>query len=201
MELSGVSGVGHSIGAVLTLWAAIQRPDLFRAIVLIDPVILPPWMLWLVAAARAVGLERRMKIARAALSRRRTFPGRQACFEHYRSKPLFERWGDEALWAYVDAGTWLRPDGLLELAFPPEWEAHIFSTLPTDVWHGLGRLRVPALVLRGELSPTFRPAAVERLRRLLPRARFVTIPGAGHLAPMERPGEVGSVILEFLDGG
>ena len=108
------------------------------------------------------------------------------------------RRSDAALWDYVDAGTRLRPDGLLELAYPPEWEAHIFATLPTDVWRGMGRLRVPALVLRGALSPTFRPAAVERMRRLLPGARFATIAGAGHLAPMERPEEVAAAILAFL---
>ena len=92
MGLSGVAAAGHSIGGVLTLWAAIQRPDLFRAIVLIDPVIFPPWVLRLMAAAHAVGLETRVPIVQGALRRRRIFPGRQACFEHYRGKPLFERW-------------------------------------------------------------------------------------------------------------
>lgn len=200
MGLSGVAAAGHSIGGVLTLWAAIQRPDLFRAIVLIDPVIFSPWMLRLMAAAHAVGLQGRMPIVQGALRRRRLFPSRQACFEHYRGKPFFGRWSDAALWDYVDAGTRLRPDGLLELAYPPEWEAHIFATVPTDVWHGIERLRVPALVLRGELSPTFRPAAVERMRRLLPGARFVNIPGAAHLVPMERPQQVAAAVLSFLDG-
>jgi pimeloyl-ACP methyl ester carboxylesterase len=32
----------------------------------------------------------------------------------------------------------------------------------------------------------------------LPNARLVDIPGAGHLAPMERPDAVADVIREFL---
>jgi pimeloyl-ACP methyl ester carboxylesterase len=100
----------------------------------------------------------------------------------------------------VDAGTHLRPDGRLELLYPPEWEAHIFATVPTDVWRGVSRLRMPALLVRGEHSPTFRPAAQARLGRLLPQARAVTIRGAGHLAPLERPHEVAAAILVFLEG-
>jgi pimeloyl-ACP methyl ester carboxylesterase len=34
LGLSGIVGVGHSLGGVLTLWAAVRRPDLFRAVVL-----------------------------------------------------------------------------------------------------------------------------------------------------------------------
>jgi pimeloyl-ACP methyl ester carboxylesterase len=199
LALSGIVGVGHSIGGVLTLWAAIERPDLFRAVVLIDPVIFPPEFLELMRVGHAVGLARRIPLVRAALHRRRLFPDRQACFDHYRTKQLFERLGDSALWDYVDGATQVRLDGQLELIYPPEWEAHIFATVPTDVWQGMERLRVPALVVRGELSPTFRPAAMARMQRILPAARFVTIPGAAHLVPMEHPLEVASVTLEFLD--
>jgi pimeloyl-ACP methyl ester carboxylesterase len=200
LGLRGIVGIGHSIGGVLTLWAAIERPDLFRAVVLIDPVILPPSWLLLVRLGRRLGLARRIPLVQAALRRRRAFPSRQACFEHYRGKPLFARWPDAAVWDYVEGGTRARADGGVELVYPPEWEAHIFATTPTDVWRSMSRLSVPALVLRGELSQTFVPAAQERMVRLLPRARFVAIPGAGHLAPMERSDDVASAILAFLEG-
>ena len=38
--LSGIVGIGHSLGGVTTMYAALQRPDLFRALVFIDPVFL-----------------------------------------------------------------------------------------------------------------------------------------------------------------
>jgi pimeloyl-ACP methyl ester carboxylesterase len=199
LSAEGIVGVGHSLGGVLTLWAAVRRPDLFRAAILVDPVLLPPLWLWWVRLLRCLGLEQRLPLVQAALHRHRTWPSRRACFDHYREKAPFARWSDEALWAYVEAGTRPRPDGQVELVYRPEWEARIFATVPTGVWRDVRRLAVPALVVRGELSQTFRPEAQARMARLLPRARFVTIPGAGHLVPMERPAETGAAILRFLE--
>jgi pimeloyl-ACP methyl ester carboxylesterase len=200
LGLSGIAGVGHSLGGVLTLWAAVRRPDLFRAVVLVDPVILPPaWLCWL-RLVHWLGLQKRLALVQGALHRRRVWPAHQACFGHYREKPLFARWSDEALWAYVESGLRPRDDGSFELVYPPEWEARIFATTPTGIWHDVRRLQVPALVIRGELSGTFRPQAEARMARYLPQAQFVTIRGAGHLVPMERPAETGAAILDFLEG-
>ena len=198
LGLRGVIGVGHSLGGVLTLIGAVRRPDLFRAVVLIDPVILPPAWLWVVRALRLLRLERRLPLVQGALHRRRTWPSRRACYEQYRTKPFFATWPDGSLWAYVEAGTRERPDGQVELVYPPEWEAHIFTTTPIDVWQYVPRLRVPALVVRGERSATFRPASMARMERLLPAARFAVVAEAGHLVPMERPIQVAQLILEYL---
>lgn len=196
--LRGIYGVGHSLGGVLTMWAAIRRPDLFRAVVLVDPVILPPAVLWAMRLMRAVGLGDRQSLVQGALRRRRAWPHRQACYEHLRGKALFARWSDEALWDYVNAGTKIGSDGRAELVYPVEWEAHIFATTPADVWRDAPQLRVPALVIRGQHSETFRPAAQARLARLLPQAQFRVIQDAGHLVPLERPAETGAMIREFL---
>jgi pimeloyl-ACP methyl ester carboxylesterase len=37
------------------------------------------------------------------------------------------------------------------------------------------------------------------MARKLPHARFVTIPDAGHLAPMERPKVIGAAIQDYLE--
>jgi len=198
LRVSGIVGAGHSLGGVLTLWSAIRRPDLFRAVVLIDPVILPPAWLWMLRALRCMGLDGRQPLVQGALRRRRTWPSRQACFEHYRGKLLFARWPDTSLRAYVESGTRQRADGQVELAYPPAWEAHVFATTPIDVWRDVSLLRTPALVIRGEHSLTFRPAAQRRLARRIPHAHFTTIAGAGHLVPMERPSETGAAIRAFL---
>lgn len=193
-----ILGVGHSIGGVLTMWAAIRRPDLFRAVVLIDPVILPPATLALLRLMRAVGLEGRQPLVRGALRRRRTWPDRQTCFQHYRAKDFFARWSDESLWAYVEAGTRPTAAGRVELVYPPEWEAHIFATSPVDVWQTVPLLQVPTLVIRGQETNTFRAASQRRFARLAPHARFRVIPEAGHLVPMERPAETAVEIQRFL---
>jgi pimeloyl-ACP methyl ester carboxylesterase len=196
----GIVGVGHSLGGVITLWAAIDRPDLFRAVVLIDPVILPPHWLWGLRLARSLGLQARQPLVRATLRRRRTWPDHRACFDHCRHKDLFARWSDEALWDYVLAAT--REEGnQVGLRYSPQWEAHIFATVPADIWPDVPRLDVPCLVVRGQGSQTFLPGALARVARRLPAARAVTIPGAAHLVPMERPLETATAVLDFLTAG
>jgi pimeloyl-ACP methyl ester carboxylesterase len=198
LELEGIVGVGHSLGGVLTLWASISDRELFRAIVLVDPVILPPHWLWWLRLLRRMGLAQRQPLVRRALQRQHTWLNRQACFEHFRAKPVFRRWSDEALWDYVNSGTVLEDGGVACLRYPREWEAHIFATAPVNIWRDVPRLRTPVLLLRGEDSNTFRPEAQARLARQLPQARVATMAGAGHLLPIEKPAETAAAIKSFL---
>src|SRR5262249_4175498 len=41
LALGRVLGVGHSLGATTTAGAAADRPDLFRAVALLDPILFP----------------------------------------------------------------------------------------------------------------------------------------------------------------
>jgi pimeloyl-ACP methyl ester carboxylesterase len=193
-----IIGVGHSLGGVLTMWAASWRPDLFRAVVLIDPVILPPLWLAMLRLLRRVGLDHRQPLVQGALHRRRTWPSRRACYEHYAGKSFFASWPPGSLRAYVKWGTRERPDGLVELAYPREWEAHIFATTPVDVWPSIPDLQIPALVMRGEHTRTFLPASQARMERLLPHARFVVVPDSGHMLPLERPADTAAEVHAFL---
>jgi pimeloyl-ACP methyl ester carboxylesterase len=200
LGFSSVIGVGHSLGGVCTMLAAVGRPKLFRALVLIDPVILPPLILLILKLLRRLGLAERQPLVKGARQRRRVWPSREACYNSYRGKPVFARWPDASLRAYVKAGTRRREDGQVELAYPPEWEAHIYATNPTDIWRYVPKVQAPLLVIYGEDSDTFRPASQRRMARLLPAARFSVIPGAGHLVAMEHPDETGAIIKGFLNG-
>ena len=198
LGLNDIAGVGHSLGGVLTMWAAIRRPDLFRAVVLIDPVMLPPAQLWTLRCLRRLGLRQWQPLVREALRRRRVWPSRPACYRHFQDKPLFTRWTEASLRAYVESGTRERPDGQMELVYPPEWEAHLFATVPVGVWKDVAQLHTATLVVRGERSDVFGPASQARMGKLLPGIRFSVVPGATHMVPMECPQEVAGEIHTFL---
>lgn len=62
----------------------------------------------------------------------------------------------------------------------------------------LSRIPVPTLLLVGD-EDTITPADEMRdMADRIPEARFITIPQAGHMAPMENPEAVNTAIEEFL---
>lgn len=69
-----------------------------------------------------------------------------------------------------------------------------------DMTACLGEIGCPTLVLAGECDALSPPAEMRRIAEAIPRARFVEIPAAGHLTPMEQPAEFNAAVLEFLDG-
>ncbi len=198
VEAEAWVGMGHSLGGVMSLLAAIRHPTLFRGLVLMDPVIFPRHFAFALHLLRMVGLGHRFPLVQAALRRRRVFASREEAAQRYRRHPFFREWHPDAFEAYIRYGLRERPDGQVELAYPPEWEAAIFNTSPTDIWRWVPRARLPILLIYGERSNTFRPAALRRLQRLWPQARFVAVPGAGHMFPLERPEETAHIIREHL---
>ena len=199
MELSGIIGAGHSLGAVTTLFCALANPGLFRALVLIDPVIVPAQMAPIVALAVRLGLSSRLQWPVGARRRRTDWPDREVLFRAYRAAPVFARWQDRFLLDYIASGTVDHPAGGVHLRYPPEWEACIFETVPADVWWSIPRLRhMPLLVLRGEHSNTYRSDAMRVMRCILPQATFQEIPGADHFVPMSQPEEAAAAIRAFF---
>ncbi len=59
---------------------------------------------------------------------------------------------------------------------------------------------VPALVLVGEEDQLSPPEEAEAMAKALPNARLVTIPGAGHLSPLETPEEFTRAVVAFMSG-
>ena len=198
LNLKNIIGLGHSMGGVFTMLAAIRRPNLFRAVVLIDPVLMPPKRLHVLKWMRWLRLGQRQPLVQSALRRRKTWPNRESCYQSWRNKPFFNKWSDESLWAYVIAGTYERENGQVELVYPSEWEAHIFATVPTNIWEFVPQLKTPATVICGEHTNVFLFESQRRMERLLPKTCFQIIPDAGHLVTMERPVETSAVVREFL---
>ena len=61
----------------------------------------------------------------------------------------------------------------------------------------LPEISIPTLVVVGERDVLTPPADSEAMAAAIPGARLVTIPGAGHLTPMERPKAVSQALAEF----
>jgi pimeloyl-ACP methyl ester carboxylesterase len=64
----------------------------------------------------------------------------------------------------------------------------------------LGGVRMPVLLVWGERDALYGLPAAERLRHQVTAARLITIAGAGHLLPVERPIELAAEMRRFLLG-
>jgi pimeloyl-ACP methyl ester carboxylesterase len=195
-----VIGVGHSIGAIVTLRAALQNPGKFRALILLDPVLFVPSMLVWWNFFRAIGLGNKVhpKIA-GALKRRRTFDDLDLVFRGYRNRAVFRHMTDENLRIYIEGITRKTENGY-ELVFSPEWETRIYLTglRDFDIWRALPKLEVPTLFIRGAETDTFLENAAKFVKRKQPRSQVETLPKSTHLLPLERPQEVFDIMQTFL---
>lgn len=187
-----VIGVGHSLGAVATVLAAARAPERFRALVLIEPVFLPPWLVRVMGAVPRA-LRRRTKMVRTAAARRERYPSRDAAYASFRPKRVFAGLDDAALRALVTHMFADDPAGDVVLAFPRAWEAAIYANLPRP-WRALRDVTLPVLGLRGATSNTLFPAAWARWQRRQPHGVFHEIASRGHLLPLEAPIVVGDLI-------
>lgn len=202
----GVIGAGHSLGAFVTLIAAARRPDLFRALVLIEPPFLLRRHRMALHVFRHVA-PRRFPLVDRTLRRREHWDSVEEAFCYFRKKPVFRRIRDEVLEDYARHGTRLAPAPADDparhqgrvLAFSKHWEARIYLSLASHLpW--LRRCRVPAVAVRGGDSDTLLPAVWKQWQRAAPAHRFLEVPGTGHLLPFEDPEGAARRIVEALDG-
>lgn len=194
--------VGHSLGAITALRAALSAPGEFAALVLVEPVLLPRRVMIEWNLARMLGLGSQLHpLIRTARKRRRAFETLQQAFDGYRRREVFQLLTDEALWTLVEGLT--KPDGTggFALKYSPEWEARVYYTgilHDWDLWSGLAQLKIPTLMLRGALSDTFVGDAARDVRRRNPGIIVSTIDDATHLLPLERPDDVLELTETFL---
>ena len=195
-----VIGVGHSIGAIVTLRTALRDPSKFRALILIDPVLFVPSFLINWHIVRVLGLGDRLHpLITGAKKRRRTFDDLETVCRGYRNRSIFRYMSDENLRIYIEGITRKTNDGY-ELVYSPEWEAHIYRTglRDFDIWRDLPKLEVSTLFIRGAETDTFLEEAVKLVKQKQPKVRVEALEKSTHILPLERPKEVFDIMQSFL---
>ena len=202
LAFRGIIGMGHSLGAMTTLMAAIREPAYFSCLVVIEPVLFSRLRGSILSLLSPLGLiPRLLPLIGQTLNRKRSFPSRESMFENYRAKSIFERFSDQVLVDYVQGLGEDTGDGNVALRYSPDWEARIYETAGVAdrfVWKNLDRIDLPVLVIRGAESETLQAPILDQMVKELPGGTAFTMEGAGHLVPLESPRETAEVILEFI---
>jgi pimeloyl-ACP methyl ester carboxylesterase len=194
-----VIGVGHSVGGVATVYAALKNPSRFSHIILIDPTFLRHPLLWGIRMFRLFGQMHRLPLVQGAQRRRRYWESKAAAHAHLSKRALFKDWQPDVMDAFIDSVMVDAPEGKgVTLAYSPEWEAQIFKTVASDVWQLPQQITIPTLVIRGELTDVFTEVSARLFAERAPRARIEMVRGVAHMVPQEAPDEVGRLITNFL---
>ena len=155
--------VGYSGGAMIALDLALQRPELVRALVLLDPAVnlrhcMTPGLVGHMSAARLLNRLGRPRRGAAHWMRYVSgYPSGDSAFDRApieRRNALLAQAG--GIFADADAG----------LGNVPEVQ--------------LGRIGIPTTIIDCKLSPSFLRRSCGRLSRLMPQAHTVTLEQSGH---------------------
>ncbi|MSO64376.1 MAG: alpha/beta hydrolase [Alphaproteobacteria bacterium] len=174
LGLGQVILVGTATGGYMALQMANDRPDVVKAIVVVDSGIwLPPAINFALRRRRYPNLA----AGRAALDRSEGWP--EEIKDHYARHSFKDVGGGEVEYRYVEQGE----TAASRAEFHPE-------TLC---------VRCPVLVVRGERSDITSVESIERLMALIGGgARAALVPDCGHHIPMDRPADLAAVVDDFV---
>lgn len=184
-----VIGAGHSMGGAALVMAALRAPEVFRALVLFEPIIFPP-----IARQTMSGPS---PLADGARRRRSEFASFDEALANYSSKPPLNVFHPDALRAYVMFGFRQLSAGSVGLKCSPEHEARTYETgADHETWNALDELTVPTWVISGmELERG--PATIAPLvAAAIPNSHFERFDNLGHFGPMQDPGNFAAVIRQ-----
>jgi pimeloyl-ACP methyl ester carboxylesterase len=189
-----VIGVGHSLGGILHFFVAVEKPELYKAIVLLDSPIISRLSGAFLKGFKRLKLMDKFSPSSVAIKRRNEWESKPAAIEHFERK--FRTFDREMIRDYVEHGTIPRENGHFELLFKPETEAEIYRTIPDDFTRFRGKLRVPAVYIGGTDSREARLARLGYMRHNFP-FKFHFINGSHHF-PFENPRLTAEVIKNSL---
>jgi len=171
--------VGMSLGGMTAVRLALQRPDLLHSLTLVDADaggVDPNWegsYRDFQATIEREGITEELVRSTAPL-----FYG-----------PPFIEAQPEVIDFHVQRAHDMRPEALIE-------GLRVLIERPSVNDH-LGEIKLPTLVIHGELDASIPVAVGEEMAKAIPGAEFVKIPGAGHTTPMEAPDAVNEALARF----
>lgn len=178
--------VGNSGGAAITLWLASQRPELFRTMVVHEP----PLFGLLADLPEARGglqeVQRRIGAVVELLAAGQDAAGAELFVETIAFGPGY--------WTQITEEmrqTFIRnAPTFLDETRDPE-----FNILDLQA---IARFDRPALISHGTTSAPFFPLVVQRVARVLPNVRQLTLDGVGHVPHLTHPADYVAVVRGFV---
>jgi pimeloyl-ACP methyl ester carboxylesterase len=173
--------VGHSMGGVATLAFAQRFPALARAVVAIDVAV--------TSSARRNRYLRHLKALPTVV-----YPDRATALGKFRLMPAEGEISPAILAAIAEQSLTRTASGGYTMKFDRE---SFFGSDGLDVADAVRQIRIPFLLIRAGLSRILTAEAAAAATASNPLVQLITLPGAHHHLPLERPAELAAAILGF----
>ncbi|MEP7038050.1 MAG: alpha/beta hydrolase [Acidobacteriota bacterium] len=191
-----IIGVGHSLGGILHFLVAIQNPELYKAIILLDAPIISRLSSAGIKFLKLTNQMQNSPLVKTTRFRRAVWQSKNEAFEHFKKKDKFSKFDEDVLRDYIEHGT-VKTDKGIELSFNPQVEAKIYGTLPHYLPKLRGKLKVPAFYIGGTNSREAELARLGFMQKYFP-IKFQFIKGT-HLFPLEKPEETAKTIIKIVE--
>ena len=179
-----IIGVGHSLGGVLHFLVAVENPELYSQIILLDAPVISRLSSHGLRFLKLTKMIDRYSPSQMTRFRRNLWKSKAEVFEHFSQKPKFAAFDKDVLRDYVEHGTICTEKGF-ELFFAPKTEAQIYRTIPHNLPNFRGKLKIPAAYIGGTHSKEGKLARLSFMKKHFP-IDFYQIEGS-HLFPLEKP--------------
>lgn len=191
-----VIALGHSLGGVLNLIAAIEQPELFQAVIMLDSPLIGPFKSSMVRLAKALGIIDRVTPAHRTRGRRQYWQNKDQLYHYLKTRELFKTFSDACLEDYIDYGLEKKEDGYY-LRFDKHIEYQIYRTIPHVIPQLKGKLNVPCAIIYGDKSSVVDKMDLRYMKKHFDVACY-KIKGT-HLFPMENPQLAAEKIISVVD--
>jgi pimeloyl-ACP methyl ester carboxylesterase len=192
-----VYAVGHSLGGVLSMMVAAQRPDLVKGLIMLDAPFLTAFEAHGIALVKRLGLMDKVTPAGRTLGRKEEWDSVEHASQYFSEKRLFQAFDKRCLDDYVNHGTQPLENGGRSLHFKAETEISIYRTIPHNLHH-TKRLSMPSAVIAGTSSDVFKRHHETKVKRQL--GMDVSWVEGGHMFPLEKPEVTVELIKNYIAG-
>lgn len=191
-----VIALGHSLGGVLSLLAAIEHPELFKAVIMLDSPMLGRMKSVLLRCFKTLGLIDHVTPASRTRNRRQHWQTREQVVHYLRRRLLFKFFDEACLQDYIDYGMVQTEKGYA-LRFDPRIEYQIYRTIPHVSYQYEGQLQIPAALIYGDKSHIIHRSVVQYMKKKYGIVSFRT--HGTHMFPMEYPDACAGVVMNVIE--
>lgn len=186
--------MGHSLGAVVSCMVAINRPDLVKALIMLDAPI--PTLIQKLALklSKRFGFIDYITPASRTKNRCTQWQSKQAAIDYFNQRRLMQRFDSRCLHDYVEQGTRESKDGGVELSFNHDVEMAIYRSIPDNI-SPRAKFQCPAAIFAGSQSDVFWQANGRLMQKM---GMYLDWVESGHMFPLELPELTAHKVKQFL---